>query len=213
MVARRKQEDCQDQERNAEMTLFKQDAPFVVTEKEFKTAFREQVLLTSDFRKGRQKPSLLGSDRKQISLDVGEAIIAALIDDYDKRNGKLDKSLNLYHQKGRRGWASQKLSSMAHFKAAATGGNPVECLWNATSDLIITGRSTKGLNIYARADIATKVEMLAYHSIIRRRIIVADANASRALIILKAGAEALGTRTLEQAYAEECERYHIETGA
>jgi hypothetical protein len=192
------------------MTMFKQEMPFVVTEKEMKIAFREQVLLISDFRKGTKKYSVLGPDRKQISLDVGAAIVSAMINDYDKRNGKLDKTLNLYHEKGRRQWVSAKLSTMAHFKANATGGNPIEILWNATSDLIITGRSTKGLNIYARADIATRIEMLAFHDIIRRRVIISDARASRALVIVKAGAEALGARTLEQAYAEECERYRID---
>jgi hypothetical protein len=193
------------------MTLFKQDTPFVVTEKELKIAFKEQVLITCDMRKGSKKSSVLGTDRKQISLDVGETILSAMIANYDKRNGKLDKTLNLYHEKGRRSWVSQKLSAMAHFKASATGGNPIETLWNASSDLIITGRSTKGLNIYCRTDTATKVELLCYHDIIRRRVIVADARASRALIIVKAGAEALGSRTLEQAYAEECEQYRILT--
>jgi hypothetical protein len=195
------------------MTLFtgKQDLPFVVTEKDLKRGFKEQVLITCDMRKGIKKASVLGTDRKQMSLDVGEQIIAAMIGDYDRRNGKLDKALStLYYQKGQRQWVSTTLSGMAHFKSSATGGNPVERLWNATSDLIITGRNPKGLNIYCRSDTATQVEFHAYLGIIRRRVIIADSTGNRAITLVLAGAEAIGSRTLEQAYAEECERYRID---
>lgn len=193
------------------MTLFKQELPFVVVEKEFKARFREEVMLTCDFRKGKQKPSILGPERRQMSIDVGATIAAAMVDDYEKRNGKLDKSLNLYHDKGRRQWVSQKLSAMAHFNDAAIGGNPTECLWNATGDLIKTGRNTKGRNIYCRADTATQIEVLCAYDMTRRKVIIDDVRASRMLMILKAGAEAIGSRTLEQAYAEECENYRIKT--
>jgi hypothetical protein len=196
------------------MTLFtsKQEMPFVVTEKDLTRTFKENVLITCDMRKGQKKASVLGTDRKQMSLDVGEQIMAAMVADYDKHNGKLDKALaTLYYAKGQRVWVSQKLSTMAHFKASATGGNAVERLWNATSDLIITGRSTKGLNIYCRADTATQVEFHAYLGIIRRRVIIADATGNRAITLVLAGAEAIGDRTLEQAYAEECERYRAES--
>jgi hypothetical protein len=74
-----------------------------------------------------------------------------------------------------------------------------------------SARSTKGLNIYCRADTATQVEFHAYLGIIRRRVIIADATGNRAITLVLAGAEAIGDRTLEQAYAEECERYRAES--
>jgi hypothetical protein len=78
------------------MSLFRQiNQPFVVTEKELTASFKEQALLVGDMRKvaGRPKHSVLGVDRKQLTIEVGQNILAAIISDIELRNGKLDKKL------------------------------------------------------------------------------------------------------------------------
>ncbi|MBN9039849.1 MAG: hypothetical protein J0H38_01060 [Rhizobiales bacterium] len=159
---------------------------------------------------GRQKQSILGTVRKQLTLDVGVEIVTAMLDDFDKRNGKLEKPIaHLYFEKGRRAWVSQRLSQMASLKWSATGGNDVERLWNAVGDLVITGRTKTGLNIYHPSDSATGIEIGCFLGLVRGRSVSAAHRSSEAVQLLTDGAAAIGDRTLEVAYAEECERYRF----
>lgn len=200
------------------MSLFqsREPSPFVVTEKQLLITFREQVLLIADMRRGvgRPKHSIFGAERRQVDLDYGVTILGAIIDDIEKKNGKLEKELShLYFAKTKRQWVGQKLSHMAHMKLTALGGNEIETLWKAIGDLITIGLNKSGQNIYITSDGATGVEMALFCNIIRARTAKQAHRGAAYIGVLEAGAKALGDRTLDVAYAQECERYRFGGGA
>jgi hypothetical protein len=196
------------------MNLFKEVTPFVVMEKELKRLFVENTLIVGDMRRsvGRPKASVLGSDRKQIDLDVGVAILTAILAEYESRNGTLDISIaHLRHRRPRRTWVSQKLSVMGSFNWAATGGNPIERFWNATrGGLLNIGISPKGLVRRITAAGAAPMDVHAFCEMVKRGELTSAHRASHALSLGKDTALAMGKRTLEEAYAEECERYRTD---
>lgn len=197
------------------MSFFREvNSPFVVTDKQLAATFKEQVLIVSDLRRalGRPKLSVLGSERKEVTIDTGQAIFAAILSDIEKRNGKLDKPLtHLYSAKGQRQWAGMKLSQMAAVSSGATGGNDIERLWKYLGDLIITGLDQKGRNRYIAAAGALPLEMTMYLNLVRGRSLKHADRGGRAVKILEPGIAAMGNRTLEAAYAEDCSTYRFHT--
>jgi hypothetical protein len=197
------------------MSLFREvNPPFVVTEKAMAATFKEQVLIIGDMRRspGRPKQSVIGADRKQLSRDLGQVIVAAILSDIEKRNGKLDKHLmHLYTTKGQRDWAGTKLSQMAQVNWAAKGGNDIETLWKALGELIITGLNKKGHNLYIARNGAGGLEVGMFLAMIRGRTAKHAHRGARAINILEPGIVAMGDRTLEAAYAEDCSNYRFRT--
>jgi hypothetical protein len=197
------------------MSLFREvNSPFIVTEKALATTFKEQSLIIGDMRRGagRPKASILGSDRKQLSRDVGQVIIAAILADIEKRNGKLEKHLmHLYTAKGQRDWAGTKLSQMAQVNWAAKGGNDIETLWKALGDLIIIGRNQKGRNLYIASNGSTGIEVGSFLALVRGRTASQVHRGATLINVLEPGIVAMGDRTLETAYAEDCESYRFQT--
>jgi hypothetical protein len=197
------------------MSMFREvNAPFIVTEKALTATFKEQVLIIGDMRKGAGRPklSVLGSERRQLSRDLGQIIFAAVITDIEKRNGKLEKHLtHLYTAKGQRDWAGTKLSQMAQVNWSATGGNDIETLWKALGDLIIIGLNQKGQNIYIVSNGSGGLEVGMFLALIRGRTAKHAHRGSGLISILEPGIVAMGNRTLEAAYAEDCERYRFHT--
>jgi hypothetical protein len=197
------------------MSAFREkNPPFIVAEKELRATFKQQILVIADLRKtpGRPKQSVLGTERKQVSIDDGQAIIAAIINDIELRNGKLDKPLmHLYTNDGQRKWAGAKLSQMAQVNWGANGGNDIETLWKFVGDLIINGINTSGRNRYITANSALPLEMGMFLGIIRGRTAKQTKRGAIAIKILEPGIKAMGTRTLEEAYAEDCSTYRFQT--
>jgi hypothetical protein len=194
--------------------LFKEVVPFAVVEKELKRVFVENVVIVGDMRRGlgRPKHSVLGSDRMQIDLNVGCTILAAILADYEAKNGKLDKSMaQLYFAKPQRQWASQKLSAMAAFNWAATGGNPIERMWKAAGKLLNIGVTSGGLVRRIASASATPLDIHAFGQMVQRGELMSATRATGALLIAEDCAKAMGSRTLEAAYAEECERFRFDT--
>jgi hypothetical protein len=194
--------------------LFKEITPFVVTEKELKRVFIENTLIVGDPRRGMGRPklSVLGSDRVQIDLNVGCSILSAILSDFDGKNGKLDKSMaHLYFAKAQRAWVSQKLSGMAAFNWAAAGGNPIERMWKAAGKLLNIGITPRGLIRRIATAGATPMDIHAFAQMVKRGELLSVTRASHAETIAEDCAKAMGSRTLEVAYAEECERFRFET--
>lgn len=197
------------------MSFFREiHQPFVVTEKELTATFKEQALLVGDMRKtiGRPRQSILGAERKQLTIDIGQIILAAILSDIETRNGKLDKKLmHLYTLEGQRRWAGAKLSQMAAVHWGAKGGNDIETLWKFVGDLIKTGVSEKGRNLYAVSSSATHLEMGMFLSMLRGRTAKQTSRGASAITIIEPGIVAMGTRNLETAYAEDCSNYRFQT--
>jgi hypothetical protein len=197
------------------MSFFREvNEPFLVTEKQLTATFKEQVLIIGDMRKtiGRPKQSVIGSERKQLTIDVGQTVIAAILSDIEKRNGKLDKHLtHLYTAKGQREWAGTKLSQMAAVHWGAKGGNDIETGWKFVGDLIKIGINEKGRNIYVSAAGSTDLEMGMFLSLVRGRGVKQSQRNATAISILKSLVRAMGNRTLEAAYAEDCSNYRFQT--
>lgn len=188
--------------------------PFLVTAKQLTATFKEQVLIIGDMRKttGRPKLSVIGAERKQLTIDLGHTVIAAILADIEKRNGKLDKSLmHLYTAKGQRTWAGTTLNQMASVNHGARGGNHIETLYKFVGDLIKIGLNEKGRNIYIAANGSTDLEMAMSLALRRGRVAKETARGAEAIAILEAGIAAMGKRTLEAAYAEDCSTYRFRT--
>ena len=197
------------------MSFFRETQPsFVVMEKELTATFKEQALIVGDMRKtiGRPKHSVLGVERRQLTIDVGQCILAAILTDIEKRNGKLDKKLmHLYTLDGQRRWAGTKLSQMASVHWGAKGGNDIETLWKFVGDLIKIGINEKSRNIYVAASGSTHLEMAMFLALMRGRTAKQTSRGATAITILEPGIVALGGRTLEAAYAEDCSNYRFQT--
>jgi hypothetical protein len=100
---------------------------------------------------------------------------------------------------------------MASVHWGAKGGNDIETLWKFVGDLITTGITERGRNIYAVASSATEIELRAFLSLLRGRASKQTSRSAAGLAILEPGIVAVGSRTLEAAYAEDCSNYRFQT--
>lgn len=197
------------------MSFFREvNAPFVVTEKELAATFKQQVMIIADLNKtvGRPRQSVLGTERKPLTIDIGQEILAAILTDIETRNGKLDKHLmHLYTTKGQRQWAGTKLSQMAQINYGAKGGNDIEALWKLVGDLIVIGLNGKSRNMYIVSTSARPLEMSMFLNMIRGRTAKQTKRNAAAIAIVEPGIVAMGQRSLEEAYADDCSTYRFQT--
>lgn len=196
------------------MSFFREvNTPFLVSDKELTATFKQQALIIGDLNKtiGRPKQSVLGSERQPLTIDLGQSIIAAILADIEQRNGKLDKHLmHLYTTNGQRKWAGAKLSQMAQVNWGAKGGNDIEALWKFVGDLIVIGLNPKSRNMYIVANSARPLEMGMFLNMIRGRTAKQTKRGAQAITIVEPGIVAMGTRSLEQAYADDCSTYRFQ---
>ena len=101
------------------MSFFRTAPKKVITAKEFRKRFQEQVLIVCDMRTqpGRPRQSVLGSTRTQMTRAVAAQIGTAMVDDLDLAGEVFDPpSQFLYELHGRSKWCADEVAKMATIK-------------------------------------------------------------------------------------------------
>jgi hypothetical protein len=156
------------------------------------------------------EPDPFGDDSSLKNVDLNDMSVGAHVIYGSLSSIDLAKTTP-YTAKGKRDWAGPKLSQWAAVNYGATGGNDIEALWNFVGDLIIIGYDKKGHNKYIVAGSSLPFEMEWFLNLKRGNAAKAASRAAIAMKILEPGIKAMGGRTLEAAYAEDCSTYRFQT--
>lgn len=177
----------------------------IVSEKEFRVEFRSQSVTICDFSQKRVR-HVLGIGPRQVSVTVGQEIVAALVASFQADGRTLDKDLaHLLTPRGSRGWAGQQLGSMSKM-VLRYGANSIETAWKSLGDLIPVARKGRA-NIYVAKNGATEMELRSVTELrtgkLNARVV---ANEQLVAAIDEARSELSG-RTLGEMYAATCTEY------
>lgn len=172
----------------------------IVSAKDFRAAFRTEIMAICDFS-NRKSKHILGIGPRQVRIDSGVTVLDALVERYSKEEKALEKSLmEVYTPKGARSWVSSQLGSMAAV-SHKQGANIIETLWMTLGDLVVVARRGRQ-NVYVAKAGATRVELLAFCDLRTGKLNASMVNNERITDDIKKGAEIIGERSLADLYAE-----------
>jgi hypothetical protein len=190
-----------------------QQPTFTVSAEELRRRFDENILIIGDFsprRPGGQKHSVLGPDRKQITLDIADKVIEAIIGGIADSGGRLEPDLaSLYLPKERRRWAGNRLGQMARFNYGAESDDPFDLFHRSCGKLTPTGytRGQRRLQVYAVSGGLLPLEAAAAISLVRTKLAMSGGHAGRRLqvyALIQAASERTGL-TPEEGYIRFCD--------
>ena len=177
----------------------------IVSEKEFRQEFRNEIRQIADLSNKRNK-HILGVGSRQVTIDVGVEVATVMKDKYLKDGKALDKQLiDLQTPRGMRRLVSQWINSMAK-ASLVLGANEAETLWKSFGDLIVTGRNGRQ-SVYVAKTGATEIEFRCAVNLRTGKIAARSATNDTFAKEIEKCAEALSGRPLGEVYAETCAEY------
>jgi hypothetical protein len=177
----------------------------IVSEKEFRSAFRSEAIGMADFSQKKNK-HVLGIGPRQVSVSVGAQIVKALIDRFAADGRTLDKDMvHVMNPKGARAYSSLQFNQIGKMKLVH-GANAIETVWKSLGDLIPVAR--KGVtNVYVSKNGATDMELAAMRDL-RTGKLNARVLANEQLVeAIDEARSVLDGRNLGEMYAASCTEY------
>lgn len=178
----------------------------IVSAKEFRDTFRRETASMCDFAQKKVK-HCLGIGARQMTIEVGVEVAIALKSRFENDGRTIEKDLliELSTPKGQRRFVSSQLNSMANV-SLVRGANIIETLWKTLGDLIVIARRGRQ-NVYIAKSGATEMELRSLRDLRTGKLNAKIKNYEDIADVLARGGEALGEKSLGEAYAETCTEY------